>query len=471
MDFSLRWNPEGIACVGNFVSEQPFAKLRVTHEGANLLRGIMAVSRTNDSLLFFLFFTFFFSLYSPVRAELNPSAMLGRDNWQAAKGLMPDSVLRRFEDGSYQAKVVSLPAALHWGSKFTAASEANAGKFAVDAENSLIDIATKTYPSFLYGYPFLQIDSEDLQAAAKVMYNFSYTLMQADDADRVSNLHWVTPTALERHVDFQGQLRFLGSRFSGPIANVDAALRKQIIAGVAPYDVVGVVTLEWVYLDPHRWNSLWSFVPALKRIRRLTAANGSDSLFGSNLSHDDPYLFSGKVQYFSWKLVSAQDALVPYTLPNPKVLGKTEHGYRLEGSKDLLVMGWETREWQGKAWWPANYGLVKRPVWVVEATTKDPQYAYSRQILWVDRELYIGYYKEAYDRSGQLWRVLLNSVSVGRTAEGDFSVAQPDFTLSVDEQRNQATVELPLKPGLPLNFNVGLSDEIFTQSELIKRGK
>lgn len=410
-------------------------------------------------------------LTARTKAELQPGTVLDRTNWQEAQGMMPDSVLRRFEDGSYQAKVVSLPTALHWGSKFTAASAANVGKFSVDANNSLIDVTTQTYPPFLYGYPFPQIDHKDPQAAAKVMYNFSYTLMQADDADRFTNLHWVTPTALERHVDFQGQLRFLGSRFSGPTANTDATLRKQIISGVAPYDVVGVVTLEWVYLDPQQWNSLWSFIPALKRVRRLTAANGSDSLFGSNLSHDDPYLFSGKVQYFSWKLVNAQDALVPYTLPNPKMLHKTERGYRLESPKDLLVMGWEARDWKGKAWWPANYGLVKRPVWVVEAVTKDPQYAYNRQVLWVDRELYIGYYKEAYDRGGQLWRVLLNSVSVGHTAEGDFSVAQPDFTLSVDEQRNQATVELPFKPGQQFNFNVGLSDEIFTQSELIKRGK
>jgi hypothetical protein len=431
----------------------------------------MSILRRNEPLFFFLLFTLFFSLYFPARAELNPGDTLGRDNWQEAKGLMPDPVLRRFEDGSYQAKVVPLPATLSWGSKFTTASAANADKFAVDADHSLIDTATKTYPPFLYGYPFPHVDPADSQAAAKVMYNFLYTLMQADDADRVSNLHWVTPTTLERHVDFQGQLLFFGSRFSGPIANPDAALRKQIIAGVAPHDVVGVVTLEWIYLDPQRWNSLWSFVPALKRIRRLTAANGSDSLFGSNLSHDDPYLFSGKVQYFSWKLISAQDALVPYTLPNPKVLSKTERGYQLDSPKGLLTMGWEAQDWKGKAWWPVNYGLVKRPVWVVEATAKDGQYAYGRQILWVDRELYIGYYKEAYDRSGQLWRVLLNSVSVGRTAEGDFSVAQPDFTLSVDELGSRATVELPLKPGQPLNFNVGLPDEIFTQSELIKRGK
>ncbi len=381
-------------------------------------------SPTAVVILAFLFLGLFGNL--PAWTDLNSGDTLGQANWQEAKGRMPDPVLRRFQDSSYQAKVIALPASLSWGSKFKAASAANAGKFSVDANGALIDNTTHTYPAFLYGDPFPQIDSKDPQAAAKVMYNFSYTLMQADDADRFSNLHRVTPSALDHYIEFQGQILFYGSRFSGPIANPDATLRKLIIAGVAPYEVVGVVTLEWVYLDPGQWNSLWTFIPALKRVRRLNAANGSDSLFGLDLAHDDPYRFSGKVQKEGWK---------------------------------------------GKAWWPTNYSLVKRPVWVVEATAKDAQYAYSRQVLWIDRELYVGYYKEAYDKDGRLWRMLLNSVSLGQTAQGDFSVAQPDFTLSVDEQRNYATVELPLKQGQQLSFGVGLPEEIFTQSELMKRGK
>ena len=406
-----------------------------------------------------------------VWAELQPGDRLGQKNWQEAEGLMPDLILRRFQDGSYEARIVTLTDTLRWGSKFTAASEANAGKFTVDAEGSLLDAVTHTHPPFLYGYPFPRIDPSDPHAAAQVMYNFSYTLMQPDDADRFSNLHWVSPTRLERHVEFQGQILFYGSRFSGPIANPDATLRKAIVAGVSPHEVVGVVILQWVYLDPRQWNSLWTFIPALNRVRRLTPANSSDRLFGSELTHDDPYLFSGKVPYFTWKLVGVQDALVPYTLPNPKPLRPADQGYRLAFTEDFLQMGWETEGWKGKPWWPTSYRLVRRPVWVVEAVPKDPKYTTGRQVLWIDRELYVGYYKETYDKEGQQWRMILNSVSIARTAEGDFSVAQPDLTLSVDEQRNRASVELPLQPGQKLAFNVGLSSELFTQSELMKRAK
>jgi hypothetical protein len=415
----------------------------------------------------------FLSLFgnSAAWAELKPGDTLSKDNWQEAKRLMPDPVLRRFQDSKYQAKIITLPNTLDWGSKFKTASEANAGKFSIDAEDSLVDEATHAYPAFLYGYPFPQIDPKDPQAATKVMYNFSYTLMQPDDLDRSANLHWATPSTIERYVEFEGQLLFYGSRFSGPIANPDATLRKLIIAGVSPHDVVGVVTLEWTYLDPKQWNSLWTYVPGQRRARQRPPANGSDGLFGSDLAHDDPYLFSGKVQYFTWKFIGVQEAFVPYTLPNPKSLQRTNQGYLLENPKDLLELGWETKGWGGDAWWPTNYSLVKRPVWIVEGTAKDPQYAYSRQVLWIDKELYVGYYKEAYDKAGQLWRTQVGSVSVGRSPEGDFSLAQPDFTVSVDEQRNHATVELPLKKGQKVAYNVGLSDKIFTQLEMMKRGK
>ena len=67
--------------------------------------------------------------------------------------------------------------------------------------------------------------------------------------------------------------------------------------------------------------------------------------------------------------------------------------------------------------------------------------------------------------------MLLNSVSVGRTSEGDFSVAQPDFTLSVNELQDNATVELPFKQGQPLTFGSGLSSDFFTTNSVLKHGK
>ena len=308
------------------------------------MRHIVLLRKNNYQIVrYIIIISFLFNeLYcQAAAAELKPGDILTQENWQQAKSLLPEGILPRFQDGSYQAKITTLPATMTWGSKFKSATEANAGKFEVDTVGSLTAKATNTVPPFLYGYPFPQIDPKDPQAATKVIYNFSYTLMQADDMERSSSLHWVGPTAVQNQIEFQAQLLFHGSRFSGPTANPDATLRKEIIAGISPAEVFGVMILEWVYLDPQRWNSLWMYVPEMRRVRQLPPANGSDSLFGSDLAYDDPFLFSGKVQYFTWKLVGAQDALVPYVSTEPKSLRRESKGYGLEEQKDPLIMGWE----------------------------------------------------------------------------------------------------------------------------------
>lgn len=54
-------------------------------------------------------------LSSPAKAQLKPGDTLGKENWQAAKGLMPESILHRFEDGGYRAKVIASPDTMSFG--------------------------------------------------------------------------------------------------------------------------------------------------------------------------------------------------------------------------------------------------------------------------------------------------------------------------------------------------------------------
>src|SRR5262249_45874791 len=123
-------------------------------------RDLMAYVRRSWRVTAIIFSGLFLSLFgSPTaRAELKSGEVLSQENWQEAKGLLPDAVLHRFQDGSYRAKIITLPDTLGWGSKFKAATETNAGKFSIDAADSLTDKATNAYPAFLYGYPFPQID-------------------------------------------------------------------------------------------------------------------------------------------------------------------------------------------------------------------------------------------------------------------------------------------------------------------------
>ena len=151
----------------------------------------------------------------------------------------------------------------------------------------------------------------------------------------LGSVFWVNAGGLERYVDLKGQAIAYGARWSGPIDNPDEVAAKVLIYGVAPYDAVGLATLSWNYLDPEKWTSLWAYVPVLRRVRRLAAANTSDGLFGSHYSRDDAGTFSGKIHYFTWKLIGQKEALVPYSLPTPKRWQRTERGLLLPANESV----------------------------------------------------------------------------------------------------------------------------------------
>jgi hypothetical protein len=48
--------------------------------------------------------------------------------------------------------------------------------------------------------------------------------------------------------------------------------------------------------------------------------------------------------------------------------------------------------------------MERRPIYVVKLTQLDPNYVYSYRILYVDKETFIIYAVENYDRKGRLYR-------------------------------------------------------------------
>ena len=416
------------------------------------------------------------------QAELKAGDTLDSSTWQEAKGKMPDAILRRFESGQHISKVIDLPPeGIRWGSRFLKLTEANAGKYSVTAEGVMVENSTGSWPRYSDGgFPFPHIEANDPQLAYKVMYNFAQAGGPIDDVDVFVNIFWVNSAGLERYVDLKGQAIAYGSRWSGQIENADEVSAKVLIYGIAPYDAVGLATLTWSYLDPDKWTSVWAYVPVLRRVRRLAASNTSDGLFGSHFSRDDGGTFAGKIPYFTWKLIGQTDAYVPYSLPTPKTWKQTERGLLLPADENAAIMPWPGKSksfeqsgasWSGAPWWPTNLYVTKRPVWLIEALAKDPYYAYGRQVLWIDRELFRGYYKEVYDRSGQYWKTILVGGGQALSEDSVFSTRQADFGLALDEHAASVNVVLPLREGNDIRVNVGLSPEDFRYQGLTRFGK
>src|SRR5437667_2936162 len=88
-------------------------------------------------------------------AGLKPGQVLGKDNWEAAKDLLPPEILRHYKDGEYANKIIDWPQGIYlWDPPFKTASDANHGHYAVSPEGTVIDQATGKQPPFIYGLPF-----------------------------------------------------------------------------------------------------------------------------------------------------------------------------------------------------------------------------------------------------------------------------------------------------------------------------
>jgi len=435
-------------------------------------------------------------LLTPAAAELKPGDKLDKASCQEAKGMLPDHVMEKFCDGKYAAEIVEVKdEAYQYSAKFRAGTEANAGKYYVTDDGYMYETATKTWPHYWYGFPFPDIAENDPKAGNKIMYNAQMTRIQYDDAYWFVALKWATATGFDRSVEIGAYLTPLIGRHSGPIENPDDCYLKDLIFGVAPYDVVGVSTLEWWHTDPEQWQSIWAYVPTIRRVRRLTASNTSEGMFGSIMARDDPMGWAGKIQYMHWKLIGVQDMLVPIApggmekavLPGeaaPKKLSTDptmikdragipvgQVGRVTYTEAERMKVGYETPGWQGVAWAPAKLQLAKRRCWVVEAGPKDPYYAYGRRVVYLDKVVFWGYWATMYDRAGEYWKTLMWFDKMSYTPGREQTTKHPFWGSVEDVRQNRATFFDVQAKGYYTEYSNGFLDSTYTTGNLTALGK
>jgi hypothetical protein len=429
--------------------------------------------------------------------ELQPGDKLGKENCQAAQGLLPERVLQSYCRGEYgPTEIIEVPdSAYQYSKKFMTGSEANAGKYYVTNDGYMYETATKTWPHYWYGFPFPEIDPKDLQAGYKVMYNHQVARFQVDDVYWFLAIKWATPSGFDRSVEFGAYATWYIGRHSGPIENPDDTYLKDILFGVAPYDVVGVSTLEWWMTDPERWQQIWAFVPTIRRVRRLTASNTSEGMFGSIVARDDVYGWGGKIQYMNWKLIEVKDMFVPIApggmekammpgdpapkkLPADPALIKDRGQIPLDkvarltwSEEERTKMGYETPGYQGNAWWPTNIKLAKRPCWVVEAIPKDPYYAYGRRIVYIDKVAYWAYWGELYDRAGEYWKTMLYLDKMGYTPGRQMTIRHATWGVGIDHRQTRASALDPQAKGYFTEYELGFPDSTYITNNLVALGK
>ncbi len=240
---------------------------------------------------------------------------------------------------------------------------ANIGKYDVNEKDIIIDVETGKPADFVSGLPFPDVDPEDPKAGQKFLYNKHYAAFNTGNQNVGFQAIWVGTGGLEREIG----ARFVNAPMDGypparSLDNSDGIQRYTLISVDRPYDISGFSLLLWRYRDQRQDMNL-SYIPAIRRVRRMSPANRSDAFVGSDFCIDDPNGYDGKICTFDWRVLRKQEALIPYKSKAPERLVQNNRGEWVT-TEDVTpsVYGFQTEGWQGAPWAPVKLFWVKRSV-------------------------------------------------------------------------------------------------------------
>ncbi len=150
----------------------------------------------------------------------------------------------------------------------------------------------------------------------------------------------------------------------------------------------GFIQLRTRYWEIGKADESYAYIPAIRRVRRLTGVDNTDPLLGSDCVPDDFEVWRQKLDSrMKIRVLEHRDFLVP------KMYVPFYDGYNYKKHGPCFQVEWEIR-----------------PQWVLEIKINDPNYAYSKRIIYIDG-VSLGKggnfrlnWGEQYDQKGRLWK-------------------------------------------------------------------
>ncbi|RUI15283.1 DUF1329 domain-containing protein [Pseudomonas aeruginosa] len=307
--------------------------------------------------------------------------------------------------------------------KWVKASAANEGK-------TTIDKGTCKVNGWVAGEPFPSIDLKDPQAAEKVIWNWHLGQLVGDVSrvpqytqvliDGKSGIH-AEPVAEFTRYTMKGRL-------NGEAVEGDGVERgRQLLYFKSPSDMKGLGTYTVMY-DSEKVNDVWAYLPAVRRVRRLSGGAWMDPIGSSDQLQDDLDGFNARPCWYpEYKMVGKRWVLA---------VAHSRQGLWNTAGKTTAEK-YPGLEGQAPFWNMNNDDFEPREVYVIEAITP-PTHPYSKKVLYVETQYPRIHYVEMYDRKGEFWK-FMELHSYPNPADGDIRTAG---TANIDFQRNHATVSL-----------------------------
>jgi len=174
---------------------------------------------------------------------------------------------------------------------------------------------------------------------------------------------------------------------------------KKIMFFISPADVRNTSFMSWSYDEEGKDDDQWIYLPALKRVKRISSDSKSDYFMGSDFTYDD--LGDRHPTEDTHKLLREE-----------KVDGKN--------------------------------------CYVVESIPREEEYMYSRTVTWVIKDKWIGLKKEFYDEDGELLKTL--TVKKYEKIIDYWTILSSEmFNVQKDHTTKMELANVKLDTGIPTN--------------------
>ena len=330
-----------------------------------------------------------------IRPEIKPGKYTYKDvqGNAAFKELMPDWVYSRVLPGGEGGLAGNIPdfeivptKQYYYQTRIAQATLDNMGKTQLD-ESGYIKTETLTP-----GYPFPRMSGP--HAAQKAMYNIEnrYTNYEFNSyfCARIYGLDH------KFNIDFDGwwdsqAIKTANRLLLPPYGYLDERAQKRqerrtfTLHFGAPRDIAGFTQGGTYYLAADQPDMLMMYIPAMRRIRKMTATDTQDPMVGMDLIYDDGESWFQKLsptRYpYKYEVIADREFLIP---------SPTEDGACYISKKEKFAY--------------KGLQMQRRPMLVLQLTQLDPNYVYSKRVLYVDKELLVHFCLLSYDQKGRLYR-------------------------------------------------------------------
>ncbi len=300
------------------------------------------------------------------------------------------------------------------------------------------------------GLPFPQ-PKNGLEIAWDFIYGYN-----GDTGDNLYGVYWISASGgVEHHEEWRWAfiMRTMYRTDMDPKPHLEHFAKKQeqytaITYALSPLDKRGFGAVYSRAVEPRDQQGV-IYVPQMRRILKNTFGTRGDTWNSTDLLYEDVRGYLGYPEWMNWKLVKKDTMLMP--MHAGVKLGK-EH---IE----------DTYDFKNYPHWNPKMNWEPRPVYVVEVTPKMAEYPYSKQMFYIDAETFLLPYKEAYDKKGDLWKVVI----IGFNDSPDMDELPPELgtCVAIDLQAEHATAF----PWFENKVNVDLDPADFTTAALRKRSR